>query len=561
MYKKYKKITSIILIFALIFVNLLLISGITHAIGNEKTVSSTVYDDDSSLNEPPPYVEPSPSVSLQISVSPTTYNPGDEITYTFKVKNTGDIKLVDLILTSYNISGLNHTVGSLDVGEEKIITFSSLVHYYWIKDTIVKAFINGTDYCHDFHVSDESSVNLNIKAMEFSKSVSPSSVFPGQMVTYEFKIKNLCTLPLAQVSITDPMIQEDLNSVVQSPFNIPAKGEKIIYVNHNVPFESTPETVINTATVNGLLDNEIPLFMEDSAEYTILEINPNIEIIKEASSSQLKKGDIATYTFKIKNTGNITLYDVEVTDPMFGDEWQYFVSSLSPDESNEFTHDYTILDDTPDGDITNTAFVIAKYGPDNIHSISASDDATINIGITPIKKKKKPRINLFKSVNPTTALPGDDVTYKFKVKNVGKTPLYDVVVTDPLFGDDWSYEIGELQRYGEKEFDVAYKVPADAKEGTFKNIALVESMYKNRIVSDKSMAILTIGKMPVKPDPIPDPIPDPVPNPIPDPVPEPEPTPEPVPDLPFTGGVVEVELLGASFGGLLALYSVFRRKR
>ncbi len=69
---------------------------------------------------------------------------------------------------------------------------------------------------------------------------------------------------------------------------------------------------------------------------------------------QANVGDVINYTFTVTNTGNVTLTNVTVTDPMFtGPDAPMFVSSslgspegtLLPGESATYTASYAITQD------------------------------------------------------------------------------------------------------------------------------------------------------------------------------------------------------------------------
>lgn len=71
-----------------------------------------------------------------------------------------------------------------------------------------------------------------------------------------------------------------------------------------------------------------------------------------------------------------------------------------------------------------------------------------------------PGITLEKN-GPAKASRGDTITYEFTVTNTGSADLTDVAVTDPLFGDAWSHEVGNLEREASVEFAQEYTTKSD----------------------------------------------------------------------------------------------------
>ena len=99
-------------------------------------------------------------------------------------------------------------------------------------------------------------------------------------------------------------------------------------------------SVYNVAGVNSEDTNGNPV--TDSDDETINAIqNPSVEIIKTATPTTYSTpGEEIEYTFTVQNTGNVTLSNVVVSDPLFG--LTFGPVTLSPNASETFTHTYTV---------------------------------------------------------------------------------------------------------------------------------------------------------------------------------------------------------------------------
>ncbi|PJC07550.1 MAG: hypothetical protein CO068_05580, partial [Flavobacteriaceae bacterium CG_4_9_14_0_8_um_filter_34_30] len=157
--------------------------------------------------------------------------------------------------------------------------------------------------------------------------------------------------------------------------------------------------------------------------------NPSIEIIKSASPSTYSaSGDVITYTLTVTNTGNVTLTDVIVNDPLTG--FSTTIAEMLPGEVEVFTTTYTITQsDVNNGSVLNTATAIGE--DPNGDPIEDDDDETVTAN-------QNPSIAIVKTFkiegdDPCTVL-GGIITYRMFVTNEGNVTLSNVVISDPLLG-------------------------------------------------------------------------------------------------------------------------------
>src|SRR5699024_12455145 len=89
------------------------------------------------------------------------------------------------------------------------------------------------------------------------------------------------------------------------------------------------------------------------------ELEPEISLTKTANKENVTKaGDEITYTFEITNTGNTTLTEVTLNDPMLGGEITLDVDKLEPGESTTVDVEYEVTQkDINKGEILNEAKV------------------------------------------------------------------------------------------------------------------------------------------------------------------------------------------------------------
>ena len=135
-----------------------------------------------------------------------------------------------------------------------------------------------------------------------------------------------------------------------------------------------------------------------------------------------------TYSYKVTNTGNVTLDPVTVTDPMAGlSPISCPATSLAPWVSETCTATYTTTQADVDRGLsenTGTATGTPPSGP----PVTAQSSVCIPACRYPsIASKKTASIKSYSA-------PGTLVTYSYKVTNTGNVTLDPVTVTDPMAG-------------------------------------------------------------------------------------------------------------------------------
>ena len=150
-------------------------------------------------------------------------------------------------------------------------------------------------------------------------------------------------------------------------------------------------------------------------------------------------GQVISYQVVVTNTGNVTLHNVSVSDPLLGDldcdagtdGNQTSGFTLAPGASLTCTGTYTVTQadlDTNgggDGDIDNTA----TAGSNETDEVKDSAQVPVEVdGAITISKDPSPQlINL--GAIPTDAVT-KDITWKITVTNAGTSALYNVTVSD-----------------------------------------------------------------------------------------------------------------------------------
>lgn len=435
------------------------------------------------------------SLELQKTVSTPVANPGDEVTYTFTVMNTGDYNFSGVAITDALFGAeWSHSVGALSTGSsisfEEVYTIPAdaapgpLVNTATATGTYANGTVSDTD--------DESFVIQTVTAdspsIDIHKTVHPTVAKPGDEVLYSIHVTNTGNIDLENVIVTDPLFGDAWHSVIET-----LHAGQIVWLEatYTIPGNASSGLLVNTVSVTGTypggsVSNDANASLNIETD-TPPELVAGVELTKTVESETVNSGDTVTYHFTVKNTGTYELTDITVEDPLFGADWSYQIELLQPGESVTFEHDYLVAQDHAPGIIQNTATVTANYADG---SVTDTTSETVSVVAKPTTGEAS--LHVDKSANVQTAVPGETVNYTIHVMNDGNTDLTNVILTDHLMGDSWEYSFGSLHIGETKEYSYSYTIPLGTLAGELVNTALVAADHEDGMVSKSDTATVNI---------------------------------------------------------------------
>ena len=250
-------------------------------------------------------------------------------------------------------------------------------------------------------------------------------------------------------------------------------------------------------TVKDQNDKDIKL---ETPEVKIYEEGSAISLTKDVDRSKIenaKAGDKLKYSFRIKNTGRLTLHNVTLTDTLpvsnLTVDWKASTDdatgegTLAPGEEVTASADYELTsEDITAGKVTNKASAEDLDPKDN--KVSDSDDAETELTAEPL-------VSLSKTADPnkmTDPSVGDLISYDFVITNTGNTPLRDIIFQDDheLIDLTWNTDLTTAELgTGEKiEGHASYALSrADIDAGSVVNKASVTAVGGNgKTVTDQA---------------------------------------------------------------------------
>jgi uncharacterized repeat protein (TIGR01451 family) len=477
---------------------------------------------------------------------------GDEIRYRFVVANTGNVTLENVAVVDQNanvsVTPAAPTGVTLAPGTTDSTTFTGT---YVLQQVDVDAgfFENTADVTGDVPGS-----GTGAQATDQSHPDDPDADGPtrhdipaepgiallkrevsvtdtngngindiSDIINYAFTVTNTGNVTLTNITLTDANA-----SLVGGPIASLAPG-----ATDTTTFNATHEitaadmvagSVVNSATAQGntssggnVTDVSDPDdITEDDPTITAVVVNPAIAVVKTAQSvatndqgtplNPLDDTLEITYAFTVTNTGNVTLTNIQITDPLVTVTGS--LATLDPAESDSTTFQavYTVTPaDITAGQVVNQA-TVSGLDPSNTPVTDLSDDTSTlenDPTITPLANQ--PGIALVKTfdsfidVNSNSVTDaGDGIRYTLAVTNTGNVALSNVTVSDPAAvvsgGPLLSLPVGGVDTTTFSAIHTLTQPEIDA--GTFQNQATASASSTAGPVTDLSDESSTTGDDP-----------------------------------------------------------------
>ncbi|OWY19726.1 hypothetical protein C7N43_26110, partial [Sphingobacteriales bacterium UPWRP_1] len=268
------------------------------------------------------------------------------------------------------------------------------------------------------------------------------------------------TCPANLLLVCDGDYATEINTWISTATSNDACGTPTITTNFNI--NSLPVVACDAGTVTVIFTATDGCGNTATCSSQIIfNQTPGIQLYKTISSITdvngdgfTGVGDIINYAFTVTNTGNVTLTNVTLSDPLIFEAGGP-IASLAPGASNStaFTGIYTITQaDMNTGYVQNTATVtgtapngtsvtdISDAGNDAVETASGNGTVNGNPTDDPTVQplNQTPAIQLYKTISsitdnaPAGIGVGDVINYAFTVTNTGNVTLTNVTVTDPL---------------------------------------------------------------------------------------------------------------------------------
>lgn len=337
-----------------------------------------------------------PAVTITDDATPAQVRPGDTVTFTLVVANTGDVPLTDVSIADSRTPACAQSIGTLPPG--------ALQHHSCTVNAGTDSFVSsvtasGTDPTNrKVSATDDVSYTVQHPALEIAQDVQ-SLFHEGDTVPVAITVTNT-----GDVALTDVKVSGSCEKTVD---RLEAGANQKFGCTTTAPRDD----VVATAKATASAPIGPPVTAEDTDKIDV--IHPVVKITQEAQPGTVRIADDVTFTISVTNAGDVPLTSVAVV----GDEpCAKKFDTLATGEKRI----YTCTRKAPDDDFTSTAEVTGM-DPAN-RSVHSKAEAKVDV--------VHPEIALMKDAAPYEVRPGDTVTFSILVKNTGDVPLTAVSVVD-----------------------------------------------------------------------------------------------------------------------------------
>ncbi len=420
---------------------------------------------------------------------------GETLTYNFSVENTGNVTLTNISITDplVTVNGGPITLAPTEVNNSTFYAEYTITQLDIDNGSVTNsASVNGedpiggnvTDTSDDPNDTTNNDINGDGDPDDSTVTTLPSNpelilsktgtfidanndglAQAGETIQYVFDIFNSGNVTISGIIITDPIV-----TVSGSPITlIPGQRDSSTFTATYTLTQTDVDNgvVENTASVSGndpsgntiTDDSDDPTTTADNdATITTLARDPQLSLFKigifndENGDGIPQEGETISYVFDVRNTGNVTIFDVIITDPIVT------VSGAAIDlipgqiDNTTFTAEYTIQQtDIDAGSLSNTALAVGEdnnggtitdvsdYSDDPDNPINEDldgdgdpDDPTVTT-LTGNPELNLDKIGTFNDEDGNgVANVGETITYVFEVENIGNVTITNITVSDPL---------------------------------------------------------------------------------------------------------------------------------
>jgi uncharacterized repeat protein (TIGR01451 family) len=390
-----------------------------------------------------------PALALAKSANPTVVSAvGDTVEYTFTVTNSGNVTLDDLAIDEQSFSG-SGSLSAIECPSAPLAPTQSVdcVASYPVSqadltagviDNTARATATSPSGVPVASASSSASVDVEQQAsLSLVKSVTPTDdeeFTAGQLISYTFVVSNTGNVPVTGISIAEVSFSGTGPTPTAScPVTSLDPGDQVTCTASYTLTQADVDSLalVNTANATGTAPSG-PVTSNDSTVTTPQTPMPRLVLTKSADTAFVNAaGDVVSYLFVVRNTGNVTVHDIAIDETAFSGTGAPAVSCsgdvLIPGQELECTADYTVTQaDMNQGSIVNTARATGLDPTDGaVASATSTWTVTANVA---------PALTLVKSADVASYdTVGAAIEFAFEVTNTGNVLLTGVSITEGVF--------------------------------------------------------------------------------------------------------------------------------
>ncbi|MCX6673295.1 MAG: hypothetical protein NTY37_05910 [Methanothrix sp.] len=362
------------------------------------------------------------SLSVAKVPSSTTARVGDSITYTYTVNNTGSITINRLSLSDDKLGAITTDKTTLAPGENAVGTITYTVLEGDLPGPLTNIVTAAATDSLNQPVTTTATATVALTytaSLNVAKVPSSTTARVGDRITYTYTVSNTGNVTLNGLTLSD----DKVGTITPAKTSL-ASGETTTGTGIYTVLETDlPGPLTNIVTVAATDSQNQPVTTTATATVT-LTYTASLSVAKVPSSTTAAVGEQVTYTYTVRNTGNVTLNGLTLSDDKVGTITPG-QTTLASGETTTGTGIYTVLERDLPGPLTNIVTVAATDSQNQ----PVTTTATATVALTYTTK-----LEVAKVPSTTSAAVGTTITYNYTVKNSGTVTINGLTMTDDKLG-------------------------------------------------------------------------------------------------------------------------------
>jgi uncharacterized repeat protein (TIGR01451 family) len=424
---------------------------------------------------------PALEVVADCPVAPT--QPGGQIVYTGSVRNSGNITLTNVVVTS-DRPGAGATVfaaATLVPGASAPFTGSFAVPAGFCSVTTTFTGI-ALDQCTLNAVTNVASITCAVvtaPALVVTVSCPDTNAVTGGPIIFGGNVRNTGNVTLLNVTVVNT--QNGTNALLNIASLEPGASVNFL-AGFTAPADSCSVSTTATATGNDSCSG-LPVTASASVTCTLL-TSPAILVTQACPELPATPGMPVFYTGTVQNPGNVTLTNVVVLNNQGGTTPVLTVASLAPGAVTNFSGSYPAPTNCSSTS-TSTATGTSICGI----AVASSASTTCTVLTTP-------SITVVQNCPVVPVVPGGLLTYTGTVRNSGDITLTNVVVRNSRSGTAPILTVASLAPGASATFTGTYRVPLDCCSVSSTASAAGADTCTGLVVSDTATTTCVVSSTP-----------------------------------------------------------------
>jgi uncharacterized repeat protein (TIGR01451 family) len=434
-----------------------------------------------------------PALTIVKTASAASATPGQRVTYTITVTDTGQTPYTGAVVTddltglfddavygadaaatrgavSYASPVLTWT-GNLAPGQAATITYTVTVDNPETGDNILTNTVTSAapgSNCGTGSTDPRCATTVPVATLTIVNSADVSTTTPGSEIAYTITITNTGQVRYEGATVTDPLTDVTDDSVAFSEDPTTTVGS-ISYVSPDLTWTGNLEpgqsaTVTFSVTVNNpdngdkIITSTLvsadpgstcpPSGPAPACTSTVTVLIPALTLAKTATTTTTTPGSTVGYTVTVTDTGPTPYTAATVTDSLDGVLADAAYNNDAAATSGAVSYaspDLTWTGDLEPGQSVTITYTVTVNNPDTgdkilVNFVTSTDPGSTcptdspAPGCTVTVTDLIPALTITKTANTAAATPGSTVGYTITVDDTGQTPYTAATVTDSLTG-------------------------------------------------------------------------------------------------------------------------------